>query len=114
MTAREKENEEKREYWLSHIENWGKSGLSQAEYCREQDLIYSRFIYWKALWKKAPKAPAFVPVPVGLPEVPVFSGSSNRMNSSLRLTIRDHYKLEIGDNFRSETLARLLHLLEQR
>ena len=112
MTVREKENERKREYWFSQIENWEKSGLTQSDYCREHELVYHRFNYWKARWK-ASKAPSFVPVPLKLPEFSVFSGSSNGWNSSLRLTIRNQYQIEIGDAFRSDTLARLLHLLER-
>jgi len=113
MTAREKENERKREYWFSHIDKWEKSGLTQSEYCREHGLIYSRFIYWKVRWDKTLKEPSFVPVPLELPEFPVFSGSNTGCSSSLRLTVRNRYQIEIGDAFRAETLARLLHLLEQ-
>ncbi len=33
-------------FWLAHVENWQKSGLSQAEYCRRNNLnplAFSRF-----------------------------------------------------------------------
>lgn len=31
------------EYWQSHIDNWQRSGLSQASYCRSHGLDYGRF-----------------------------------------------------------------------
>lgn len=33
--------------WRPHVEAWGNSGQSQAAYCREHDLVKSRFTYWK-------------------------------------------------------------------
>jgi hypothetical protein len=35
------------EYWQSHLDNWDRSGLSQAAYCRNHDLDYNRFRKWK-------------------------------------------------------------------
>ena len=33
--------------WLSHVEAWEKSGQSQSAYCREHNLVKTRFTYWK-------------------------------------------------------------------
>ena len=33
--------------WQPHIEAWEDSGQSQAAYCREHNLVKSRFTYWK-------------------------------------------------------------------
>ena len=35
------------EYWRKRVEAWGRSGLSQAEYCRRQGLQPVRFSWWK-------------------------------------------------------------------
>lgn len=32
--------------WQQHIETWQASGLSQAAYCEQHELIYHRFGYW--------------------------------------------------------------------
>ena len=37
----------RRAYWQGHIERWQQSGQSQQAYCREHDLSYSRFHYWR-------------------------------------------------------------------
>lgn len=57
-------------HWQPHIEAWEDSGKSQAAYCREHNLVKSRFTYWKN--KLRPVAPIkldktgsdFVPVRV--------------------------------------------------
>jgi len=116
MTPRQEEILRKREFWFSHIESCADSGLPQSEYCREHGLIYHRFIYWKIRWREALSSapgPTFVPVPVQRPGFSSFSGSNNSFPSSLRLTVRNGYQIEVGDAFRSETLARLLELLER-
>jgi hypothetical protein len=33
--------------WLPHVEAWEKSGQSQPAYCREHNLVKTRFTYWK-------------------------------------------------------------------
>jgi hypothetical protein len=34
-------------HWQPHINAWESSGQSQAAYCRDHDLVKSRFTYWK-------------------------------------------------------------------
>jgi hypothetical protein len=45
--SRAEDNKRKRDYWSSHIERWQESGLSQSDYCRENDLKDHQFVYWK-------------------------------------------------------------------
>lgn len=42
---------EKRAIWFSRIENWRKSGLSQAEYCRQHDVKPSNFYNWSIKYR---------------------------------------------------------------
>lgn len=41
------DDEEAAECWQNHLDNWARSGLSQASYCRNNDLDYNRFRRWK-------------------------------------------------------------------
>ena len=34
-------------FWLEHLEQWQSSGLSQADYCRKNDLCQQKFSYRK-------------------------------------------------------------------
>ena len=50
--------------WHAHIKVWRKSGLSGKEYCRQYQLSYHAFIYWKKkLVDRQPTAKDLVPVP---------------------------------------------------
>jgi hypothetical protein len=54
--------------WRQHIEDWHNSGLSQQAFCRDRNLSYPQFHYWrkKLVNKPADKTPlrpsALVPV----------------------------------------------------
>ena len=34
-------------YWSQQIQNWQKTNQSQSDYCRNHDLNYHRFTYWR-------------------------------------------------------------------
>ena len=55
-------NREKRQFWEAHIEAWGKSGISQIEYCRRHDLVRCRFTYWKCKLERKSEPVTFIPV----------------------------------------------------
>jgi hypothetical protein len=42
---------ETREIWFNRIEYWRKSGLSQAEYCRQHNLKPSNFYNWSIKYR---------------------------------------------------------------
>jgi hypothetical protein len=47
------ETESPAAYWESQIEAWRDSGVSQAEYCKANNLRYSRFLYWRRKLEQA-------------------------------------------------------------
>ena len=34
-------------FWNSHVEHWQASGLTQAAYCQQNELVAHQFSYWK-------------------------------------------------------------------
>ena len=38
---------EQRQEWIDKVENWRSSNKSAAAWCRENDVDYDKFIYWK-------------------------------------------------------------------
>ena len=34
-------------YWMQQVTAWKASGMPQTTFCKEHNLIYHRFIYWK-------------------------------------------------------------------
>ena len=95
---------DKRSQWQEHMERWQSSGLTQAEYCDRNGVKLSTFRYWR-------KRLASPDTPVTL--VPVGFGRDGSASSAQELTLvlGDRYKVEVGDNFNSSTLARLVDTL---
>ena len=34
-------------YWKQQVEAWKLSGLSQSKFCKANELLYHRFVYWR-------------------------------------------------------------------
>ncbi len=90
-------------FWQSHIEAWQSSGLSQAAYCKESDLIIHRFGYWK---RKLLDTPLSIPEATGFVALnPVV------MSSTLALQLPNQLRIEgiAQDNLHlAKQLAELL------
>lgn len=91
---------ENKKGWQHHIEEWKASGLSQAEYCRKNNLRSRGLGYWKRKLEKQ-NLPELVEVPVsvGVPGV-------------LKLNIGSGFQIEIPDGFSSATLDQILCTLK--
>ena len=50
--------------WCEHIEAWQRSGLSQAEYCAEQQINVRTFTARLSDYRKLPKADSVALIPV--------------------------------------------------
>ncbi|MGY6278027.1 IS66 family insertion sequence element accessory protein TnpA [Methylomonas sp. MgM2] len=50
--------------WCEHIEAWQRSGLSQAEYCAEQQINVRTFTARLSDYRKLPKSDAVALIPV--------------------------------------------------
>ena len=38
---------ERKQTWQQRIADWQASGLSGAAYCKQESLVYHRFVYWR-------------------------------------------------------------------
>lgn len=36
-----------KQQWIQRVNNWRSSGQSIAEWCRENDVVYHQFFYWR-------------------------------------------------------------------
>lgn len=97
----------KRRHWENHIEKWKLSGLSQVEYCCQNDVKVKSFRYWKRRVGRLGGAPALVEVPFAQPITPCVSP----VPPQLCVVIKQRYRVEIGKGFDAEDLERLLRLL---
>ena len=97
------EQKQKRKYWKRHIEEWRRTGGSQAEYCRGQKLSAKSFTYWKSRFRQK-SAVSFVPVEVK-PEAQMADISSGLV------LCKDGYRIEIKEGFKPEALGKVLRTL---
>ena len=107
--TRKEKNREKQEYWRSHIKAWEESGLSQVDYCRENNLSRHRFTYWKCKGDKKTVSMTFVPVL----SKPSNQHSIMHNTAPLKVLIGDRYRVEVGDGFSPDTLSRLMEALKR-
>jgi len=102
---------EQRQFWLNHLNSWGSSGLSQAEYCRRNDLKRARFAYWKCKLNRENLPMEFVQLPAGPVEPTLFF--QDNAAPLLRLTMGSKFTIEIPDGFSSATLEQVLLILDR-
>ncbi len=100
-TSRQNKLTKKQRCWQRHIEQWSQSKLSQAAYCREQNLKIKSFTYFKSRLKKKNLPVQFVQVPVEPVRVPSF----------LKLNIGSSFQIDIPDGFSKNTLTQVLQVL---
>lgn len=100
---------EKRRFWQAHVKVWEKSGLSQNEYCRRNQLKNNRLTYWKKKFaKETVPSVNFVPVPVSVVERSKGGGDSG-------LTIfLGNIRIKLDSEFDSSALNRVMTALGAR
>ncbi len=106
MTGR-KQNLDLHQLWQYHLDAWALTGLSQAEYCRQNDLKVNRFTYWKHRLHKGNSPVEFVQIHERSTD-PLFVPDDRK---PLRLTVASRFTIEITDNFSENTLEKLLLVL---
>ena len=50
----------KEQFWQDHFSAWEASGLSQTDYCKQHDLKYANFTYWRT--RNVKKQRKFLPL----------------------------------------------------
>jgi hypothetical protein len=95
------------------VEALQQSGLTRAEYCRQQKLSYHALTYWQRKLSAKPSSKRTTLVPVPLKSL-MDQSTVQSKRAALRVVLSDKIAVEIGDNFSSATLTRLLATLEHR
>ena len=96
--------------WKAHLQAWGKSGLNGMEYCRQHDLSYHAFNYWKKkCHRSSPSGISLVPVPAKRVMV---AEEISSPGSPLKVEVGNRFKVEVRDGFSPQTLLSLISTLE--
>ena len=105
--SRAEQLEQKRSYWKQHIDSWQQTGLTQVEYCRQNNLKHHQLVYWKKRFLKTETHVSFVPLKLeGLLDMP-----TQQDQASLILVINNQFKIEIRTGFDSQLLRQLIFSL---
>ncbi len=105
----QEQNRERRQLWQAHLDAWALTELSQVEYCRQNDLSYNRFTYWKRKFHKENLPVEFVRIPAEPFKAAHFLHNNG---ASLRLTVGSQFAIEIPDGFSPTTLEQVLLILK--
>lgn len=97
--------DEKTAFWQDHIKRWGKSDLSQSEYCKEHGLNKNAFT-----WRKRSLEGATRPRMTKIPERTIKSAA--QPEARLLLSINKKLTINIEKNFDSDLLIKLLKTLD--
>jgi len=99
-SGKESNSKEKRKFWEDQIQAWQQGGLSQAEYCRQNDLKNHQWWYWrKRISHLADNDVTFVPLR--------FS-SSKVSQTSIRVVTPNGYRIELDHGFDLSKLRQLI------
>lgn len=114
-------------YWEEIIQKWQQSGCNMTEFCRRECLSIHTFKYWKYKLAsnknselvpkdlvKTSESAKLVPVKVAeeVAELPEISHVKPNKSSDIYIRIGSKSSLIIPDNFKAETLARILGVLQ--
>ena len=106
MPASEKFLGKRRNAWKEKIEQWQASGKNASQWCREHEVPYNNFIYWKQ--RLLPKASP----PQVVQKAPFIELVENLSHDSgIEIAVRG-FKLSVSKNFDNITLMRCLKVLE--
>ena len=106
---KKEERSANRKCWINHLKKWKAGGLTQAEYCRQNELSDKSFYYWKRRFEIKNKSISFV-------KLPDLSDLQNKhknihSNNSLKVLIGNELQIELNDNFNPETLKKAVQAL---
>lgn len=107
-----KDDHANRRFWQAHIKALRKSGYSRAEYCRLNNLSYHALAYWqKRIGTEIEPELTSSIVPVA--QIPARQISlQTTAIPSFTVDLQGRFKVEVGENFSSNTLIRLINTLE--
>ncbi len=111
----------RRRFWARHLQGWKRSGLSQAEYCRQQQLSAPTLSWWKRQLATAQtrghpaatrrqirgKDRSFVELTRADGGAPLSGGEI-----AYEIVLPGHRRLRLGRHFEPERVRQLLRVLE--
>ena len=116
MNTQEVEAKEKKAFWSKHLKNWKDSSLTQAEYCRKNQLRDNQMIYWRQKLKKVKTKKSENKSEISFVQLPPLDTGykiqePSYLTPSLKLNIGTEYQIEIEKGFDQLTLMQVVNTL---
>ena len=103
-TKRQLLQEAKKQLWQNHLNSCKASALGPIAYCRKHNLKRATFYYWKKRLNNESSPISFVPIKINLQPI---------QKESLVLILNNRYRVEVGADFKADTLKKLVQTLGQ-
>ena len=102
-------------YWRQRVEDWSRSGQSQVEFCRKEDLTLSTFRWWRRrLQIQASPLPSQSSAKAGRgPFLPVRLLDPIPRGTFLEIHLPGERRIHVPPGFDPETLKAVLAVLEE-
>jgi hypothetical protein len=94
--------------WEKHITAWRSSGLSQAEYCRNNGLVKSQFWYWRKRFDQSDTHQVTF-VPVSVPSI-----RPSQQSGAIRVITPNGYRIELENGFDPNGMRALIDAVGRR
>jgi hypothetical protein len=91
---------EKRQFWEDHVQAWQQSGLTQAEYCRQNNLKNHRWWYWRKRISH--------PSETNVTFVPLRFSSSKLSRAGISVVTPNGYRIECDNGVDVSKLRQLI------
>jgi hypothetical protein len=91
-----------REFWEEHFKTWKNSGLSQTQYCKDNNLTSNSFLNWKKKFQNEKQNNKFI-------EIPAIKNDSSDVGI-IDLKINDRYRLSVSVQFDFKNLLKMFGL----
>ena len=98
--------EQKKNYWQNHYSAYISLGVTQREYCRQNDLCYWTFNSWKRKIETTEKSTT-------IQKIPFTVLNKEITQDQIEIILSDCIRLSIPNNFSPETLQRVVKTLEE-
>ena len=96
-----------RDCWLNNYNSFNKSGLTQREYCRQEELGYWTFNSWKRRFDKSESDTT-------LQEVPIKISPAHSANSPIEIILENNLRISIPENFSENTLKKIISVMRDQ
>lgn len=103
-------------FWHKHVRQWGRSGATQVQYCKEHKLSVAAFRWWRRKLADGPPAPGprKRSRPTSVPtftEICIPQGSEAMAAYAYEIVLPNRTQLRLRQNFDAESVAALVSLL---